>query len=118
MSKYSEITKEDFKRLIEGVCYLIGYSNPPLQQLRLIFDKVKGYDIRDFEKACNDDDVLKELARKRNLCWPTLQEGIRKQQVYRLEAENMQRKKEEKKAFKEKMPAEVKELLREILKEK
>lgn len=118
MSKYSEITKEDFKRLIEGVCYLIGYSNPPLQQLRLIYDKVKGYDVRDLSGACNDDDVLKELARKRNLCWPTLQDGIRRYQVKRLEAENSQRKKEEKKAFDEKMPAEVKALLRKILKDK
>ena len=117
MSKYSVISKEDFKKSIEGLCYLIGYSNPPVVQLKLIFEKVKSYDVRDFTSACNDDDVLKDLSRKRNLCWPTLQDGIRRYQIKRLEDEDNQRKKVEKKVFEE-IPADVKQMIRKILSNK
>lgn len=86
-SNGTDITKEHFKRLIQEVCYLIGYQSPPVEQLRLFWEKVRGCDLRDFEAACKDDDMLRDLTRHRNLCWPVLMEAIRKYQSRRIEEE-------------------------------
>lgn len=109
-SEFQKISKEDFKREIEKVCYLIGYSRPAPEQLRLFYEKVKQYDLRDFRKACDDDDVLRDLSKRRNLCWPTLHEAILKYQSRRLEEESLRRKRQEEKDWEE-MPEDVKEFI-------
>ncbi len=113
-SKFHEISKEDFKREIEKVCHLIGYSRPAPEQLRLFYEKVKRYDLRDFRKACDDDDVLRDLSRRRNLCWPTLHEAIQKYQSRRLEQEAMKRKRQEEREWEE-MPEEAKSFIDRLL---
>ena len=112
--EFQEITKEDFKKEIEKVCYLVGYTNPKPEQLRLFWEKVRKYDLRDFRKACDDDDVLRELAKRRNLCWPTLHDAIIKYQSRRREEEWRLKKRQEQYEAEE-MPEETRRFIDKLL---
>jgi|WetSurMetagenome_2_1015567.scaffolds.fasta_scaffold00088_47 hypothetical protein len=93
--KANVITEDVFKAAMKEACILIGRSQPDLAQLALFYKKVKRLDARDFVTALNDDDLLKDWAFRKNLCWPSLLQAINKAQTDRLERENGALKKQE-----------------------
>lgn len=95
----SVITEHDFGRLMQEVCYLIGYPYPPTEQLHLFFEKLRSYDLRDFERACRDDDMLRELSRRKNLCWPVIKDAIIKYRIKREDREIAAAKRREEEEF-------------------
>lgn len=93
------ISWEDFKEHMHEVCLLIG-QNPPTEQMQAIYTKVKDIDLRDFRRACNDDELLEELAYRR-MNYPSLKRAVMKYQIIRLEKEHAEAKRRETEELKE-----------------
>ena len=79
------ISWEDFKKHMHEVCLLIG-QNPPKEQMQAIYQKVKDFELQDFINACNDDELLEDLA-YRKMNYPSLKRAIIKHQIARQERE-------------------------------
>lgn len=93
------ISWEDFKEHMHEVCLLIG-QNPPTEQMQAIYTKVRGIELQDFRRACNDDELLEELAYRR-MNYPSLKRAVMKYQIIRLEREHAEAKRRESEELKE-----------------
>lgn len=86
------ISWDYFQKAIREVCLLTG-QNPPKEQMQAIYRKIQSYDLADFLKACEDDQLLEEWAIRVN--YPSLKRLILKYQIARQEEENAKARKKE-----------------------
>lgn len=85
------IEQSRYIEIIKVVCSIIG-RNPSRDQLIAIYEKIKTFDLRDFEKTCDDDGFLSD-AQKENISYPLLKRYILKHQMVRIEKEQEEDKK-------------------------
>jgi len=110
------INWEEFQQAMKEVCLLTG-QNPPKEQMQAIFRRVQDFDIRDFKKACEDDQFLEEWSYRVN--YPSLKRAIEKYATRRREQEAqmaIKREMEETRRLlkSETLPDEVKAFLRDM----
>jgi hypothetical protein len=112
------ISWEEFQKAMKEVCLLTG-QNPPVEQIRAIYQKVKDCDIQDFIQACNDDQFLEEWSYRVN--YPSLKRAIERYASARREREAQEAKKREIEELSEllrseEMPEEVRRFIRGLKK--
>jgi hypothetical protein len=113
------LTEKDFKTGLKEVCYLIGYPNPPKEQIQLFYRKLADYDLQDFKAACIDDDMIARLSRIRNLDYTVIRETIEKYQNERTLVDERRKRRDFEKQQRalledEKTPEAVKAFIRNI----
>lgn len=117
------ISQPDFTRLMKEVCLLVGQVNPVKEQVMLFYEKLKVFDLRDFESACKDDAMLDELTQRRGLNYIVIKNAVMRYQLARQAKEEDREKKirdaEEKKLLKDdKLPEEVREFIKNFGKDR
>lgn len=85
------IENNRYIEIMKVVCSIIG-RNPSRDQLLAIHFKVKDFDLKDFEKTCDDDGFLSD-AQRENISYPLLKRYILKHQMMRIEKEQEEDKK-------------------------
>lgn len=112
------IKEKDFNRLIGDIEKLTLRQPDSKTQALLWFERLKDCDLRDFEKAVRDADMLFAV-RRFGLEYTVLKTYIAKHRRVRKDAEDYGRQKKEMSAPKEKrsiagLPTKVQELIRKI----
>ena len=108
---------ETYKKLIKKVLLLAG-QNPLKEQIEAIYERIKDeYEIEDFIKACDDDELIIEWSIRVN--YPALRRVLDKHMSDRIEREERERKQREKRELEEmlrneKVPEFVKDFLQKI----
>ncbi|MEM7828704.1 MAG: hypothetical protein QW561_05120 [Candidatus Aenigmatarchaeota archaeon] len=107
------ISWEDFKTHMHDVCLLVG-QNPPVEQMKAIYRKIQDYELQDFIKACNDDQLLEDWAIRVN--YPSLKRIIMTYQAKRLEAEHEEAQRREREELRKaiqskKLPEEIRQFI-------
>lgn len=107
---------DDYKKLMKRVLLLAG-QNPPNEQMLAIYEAIKHYELEDFLKATNDDELIEAWSIK--VSYPSLKRVIEKHMFERLEREEKERKRKEKEMLEEalknnNLPEFVKEFLMRI----
>lgn len=85
------IEQSRYIEIMKIVCSIIG-RNPSRDQLIAIYEKIKEFSLKDFEKTCDDDGFLSD-AQKENISYPLLKRYILKHQMIRIEKEQEEDKK-------------------------
>lgn len=89
-----ELYKAQMKRVL-----LLAGQNPPNEQMMAIYEAVKHYELDDFLKAVDDDELIEAWSIK--VSYPSLKRVIEKHMFERLENEERERKRREKELLEE-----------------
>jgi hypothetical protein len=112
------IPEKVWKKEMKTVCFLIGYPNPPAEQMDAFYHRLKHFEIADFLIAVGDDGLIADLTKER-LNMPAIKRYIEKYQAKRENEEHVKRKDEDSATIKDlmanrSMPQEARDALNRL----